>query len=312
MNQSNLCSRERFLSPEMRNETYVSKELKEVWKVLLDILEEIMRICNKYDLKWTLEGGSLLGAVRHHGFIPWDDDIDVVMPRKDYDKLVKILPNELPHYYEMQTTQVTKGFYIPHVMVRDSRTTGIDPFHVKNKCCFNMGIRVDILALDGMPKTSVLRQLVKTFITGISWATPRTMWSKDLSIKQKIKFIFGRMLLMMVGKRGVYWLRELPLRMLPMEKYEWCGSLVARNFWHPHCIRKTEWFREYKSVPFEYLDVNIPVDAERILTQQFGDWRTPVKGTAFHGGLIMDPHTPYKKVLVERFGYVSESLAKLP
>lgn len=298
------CSRENFLVPEIRDGTSVSEELKEVWKVLLDILEEIMRICDKYNLRWTLEGGSLLGAVRHHGIIPWDDDIDVVMPRKDYDKLARVLPKELPPYYEMQATGVTKDFYIPHIMVRDSRTTGIDPLHAKNKWGFNMGIRIDIMALDGMPKSALVRKLVKYYILFISAATPRTPWTPGMPFAKKLKHIFGRIFLAACGgRKGIYWLRELPLRMLPMEKYEWCGSLVARNFWHPHSIRKTAWFDEFINVPFEYLKVPVPKEYDKILTQQFKEWRTPVKGGSYHGELYFDVHTDYKTTLMNKFGY---------
>lgn len=304
--------KEHFLEAETRDGYFVDANMKASWKVLLDILEEFMRVAGKYNLKWSMEGGSLLGAIRHKGFIPWDDDIDVVMPRKDYDKLIDVLPGELPPHLYAQTTRSNADFHIPHLMICDSRTTGIDISHVKWKKHFNMGIRIDVLPLDGMP-CAPIRFLVRKYISFIMNGIPPypADWPRK-SLYAKVKYRIGRLLFLLFGNKGLYTLREFPLRMLPMERYEWCGSLCARNFWHPHSIRKTEWFREYKRVPFEYIDVNIPVDAERILTQQFGDWRKPVKGTSFHGGLILDPHTPYKKVLVERFGYVPESLAKLP
>lgn len=88
-----------------------------------------------------------------------------------------------------------------------------------------------------------------------------------------------------------------------MEKYEWCGSLVARNFWHPHSIRKTAWFDEFIKVPFEYLTIPIPKEYDKILTQQFKEWRTPVKGGSYHGELVFDVHTDYKTTLINKFGY---------
>lgn len=295
--------KEHFLEPETRDGYFVDANMKASWKVLLDILEEFIRVARKYNLKWSMEGGSLLGAVRHKGFIPWDDDIDVVMPRKDYDKLIDVLPSELPPHLFAQTTRSSSDFHIPHLMICDSRTTGIDISHVMWKKHFNMGIRIDVLPLDGMP-CAPIRALVRRYIALVMSGVPRypSDWPRK-TFRSKFYYRIGRLLFLIFGNKGLYNLREFPLRMLPMERYEWCGSLCARNFWHPHSIRKTKWFREYKSVPFEYIDVNIPIDAECILTQQFGDWKTPVKGTAFHGGLILDPYTPYKITLREKLGY---------
>ena len=64
--------------------------LRQVQLIQLEILKDFVKVCNKYNLQYFLDGGTLLGAVRHKGFIPWDDDLDVAMPRKDYDKFCKI------------------------------------------------------------------------------------------------------------------------------------------------------------------------------------------------------------------------------
>lgn len=64
----------------------ISDKMKKIWKIELAMLEEVERICKEHGLTWFMVHGSLLGAVRHKGFIPWDDDIDIAMPRKDYNK----------------------------------------------------------------------------------------------------------------------------------------------------------------------------------------------------------------------------------
>jgi len=75
-----------FLQSEYRDGYFVDATMKRVWAVELDLLEQFQNICKRHSLKYYAIGGTLLGAVRHKGFIPWDDDIDVGMPRADYDQ----------------------------------------------------------------------------------------------------------------------------------------------------------------------------------------------------------------------------------
>ena len=82
-----------FFLPEDRDGYVVSSEMKRVWAVELDLLNEFSKVCAKHGLKWFVHAGTLLGAVRHHGFIPWDDDIDVLLPREDYEHLCELGPS---------------------------------------------------------------------------------------------------------------------------------------------------------------------------------------------------------------------------
>ena len=91
-----------FFEGEERCGYYVSPEMKKVWAVELDLLSEFARVCKKHNLKWWICYGTLLGAVRHKGFIPWDDDVDVVMMRSEYDKLCEVSREEFRHPYSLQ------------------------------------------------------------------------------------------------------------------------------------------------------------------------------------------------------------------
>ena len=92
-----------FWKEEERCDYKVSKEMKQIWAVELDLLHMFDTVCKKHQLRYFASDGTLLGAIRHHGFIPWDDDIDIAMLREDYDKLCKIGPAEFKHPYFFQS-----------------------------------------------------------------------------------------------------------------------------------------------------------------------------------------------------------------
>lgn len=123
-----------------------TSELQEIWDVELGLLREFKRICDEHGLTYYLWAGSMLGAVRHEGIIPWDDDIDVAMPREDFEKFFLIAPAELPEYAFLQSDHERKLFMGGKMRLRDSRTTGFEYYEAKYGS--NLGIWIDILALD--------------------------------------------------------------------------------------------------------------------------------------------------------------------
>ena len=97
---------EDYLNEEERDGYLVTSEVKQLWAVLLDILVQIDSICKKHNIQYFLCGGTLLGAVRHRGFIPWDDDLDVMMKRNDYNRFCEVAPIELQQPYFFQTEKI--------------------------------------------------------------------------------------------------------------------------------------------------------------------------------------------------------------
>jgi len=81
----------------------VSSEMKKIWSIELDLARKLKEVCEKYHLRFYMQAGTLLGAVRHQGFIPWDDDMDFVMPREDFDILESIAHKEFTEPYFLQT-----------------------------------------------------------------------------------------------------------------------------------------------------------------------------------------------------------------
>lgn len=101
----------KFLEDEIRDGFYIPTLGKRAWAAELIVLQEVDRICSKHHIKYFAAYGTLLGAIRHHGFIPWDDDMDIMMLRKDYEKFCKVAKEELPDGFEVTTFRNHENFW---------------------------------------------------------------------------------------------------------------------------------------------------------------------------------------------------------
>ena len=125
----------------------ISHKMKQIWKVELAMLDEVDRICKKYGLTYFMVHGSLLGAVRHKGFIPWDDDLDIAMLRTDYDRFLEVAVQELKEPFSLHTFRTEKDiFWGGFARIRNGQTTGIESKELGHKG--NLGIWIDLLPLD--------------------------------------------------------------------------------------------------------------------------------------------------------------------
>ncbi|NLK86449.1 MAG: hypothetical protein GX279_03040 [Clostridiaceae bacterium] len=128
----------------------VSSEMKKIWSIELDLARKLKEVCEKYHLRFYMQAGTLLGAVRHQGFIPWDDDMDFVMPREDFDILESIAHKEFAEPYFLQTMNNSEEiFNNGKALLRNSSTTGLQ-LHRDLFKKGNHGIAIDINALDNI------------------------------------------------------------------------------------------------------------------------------------------------------------------
>ncbi len=133
--------------------------LQKLWEHEIIILDEFVRICKKHNLEYYLMWGTLIGAVRHGGFIPWDDDIDVCMPRADYKKLMKIMPSELDSRFFFQTSKTDKYHPASFSKIRMNNTA----FYAKGDNNFkrHRGIFIDIIPMDNRKRKASLFYKIK-------------------------------------------------------------------------------------------------------------------------------------------------------
>mgnify|MGYP004732721853 CR=1 FL=1 len=124
--------------------------LRKVQLTQLEIAKEVKRICDKNGIDYFMDGGTLIGAVRHRGFIPWDDDFDFGMIRNQYERFLKIAPHELGEQFFLQTWDNDKGYGLPFAKIRKNGTLYIE--EMTEKCSCHQGIFIDIFPYDDLPK----------------------------------------------------------------------------------------------------------------------------------------------------------------
>lgn len=291
-----------FLEGETRCGYYISPQMKEVWAVELDLLCEFMRVCKKHDIKWYADAGTILGAVRHQGMIPWDDDIDVMLLRDEYDKLLKVAPDEFSHPYFFQTEETDPTSAREHAQLRNSLTTGILKTETNINAPYNKGIFIDIFPIDNYPDNDTeATRLVEEINDARSKKKikyDRQFISSKALSKRIGKAVLHLLLKTRIGKNLLGYEKELA-RLLALE-----GSCKDNSTMRvaklvlpmkPRRIWQRSFFADTVYLPFEFLTIPVPSGYEPLLDCFYGDWRKFVVGTATHGGVIFNTTIPYTK-----------------
>lgn len=278
-----------FLQEETRCGYTIPAEMKRVWAIELDLLQELLRVCQKYDLHIFADGGTLIGAMRHGGFIPWDDDIDLAMMRKDYDKLCEVAEKEFAHPYFFQNIVTDEHYTHRHAQLRNSDTAAWSAKSKHPEAKFNQGIFIDIFIIDGMPYNP--RALTK-HIGRIRQA--------KLKLKIAIKatkhlpdalYRFCRNHTTWLSDKRRFEQLEKLLRSVDADQTQLLCILSLRM---THKFQNASCYKTCKFVPFEHIQIPVMEDYDEVLTTHYGDWRTPVKAPALHSTQQFDTEHSYK------------------
>jgi len=245
-------------------------ELKEIQKIETDILKYIDEVCKKNKIDYTVVGGTAIGTIRHDGFIPWDDDIDIGLTPKNYYKLLKILKKEKNDKYVLldSTTETTYTYPFPKLV--DSRTSLVENNQVPID---NYGIYVDIFMYFGMPKNKIKRLLyfynLKKYQLYFSYLSQRKVPNAKgikLIYKNLIKLIAK-----LIGKEKLIKRFEKLCNKYPIENSEYCISnwpCASRK----NQILNSSVFSKTVRHKFENIEVNIMANYDDYLTNAYGDY----------------------------------------
>jgi lipopolysaccharide cholinephosphotransferase len=286
----------------------VSSEMKKVWAVELDLLNEFSEVCEEHNLRWFVHAGTMLGAIRHKGFIPWDDDIDVVMPRVDFEKLSTMGAHEFKHPYFYQTEETDCFFARNFARLRNSDTTAILDWEKSFRFPYNQGIFIDIFPMDNIPDAEFERKDYYAQLTALNnqaWQLrnmvcfyhPKTKKGWRKMVNYYVKHLYFKYLLGKKGDYHNYLDKHHALAVSYNEKETRCMgesviSPLGRWIW------RREWVEQVEYVPFEMLVVPVPIGYDDCLKSGFGDdWRTPKQVSNLHGDVFFDVDKPYTEYL---------------
>lgn len=243
------------------------KELSidEIKEIELQILDYIDSVCKENNLHYYLSGGTLLGAIRHKGFIPWDDDIDINMPRKDYEKLLLII-NESDNKYKALSYKYETDYYYPFAKIIDSSTMVTENNTVKSS---KMGIWVDIFPIDNLPNDTKLRKRIqeKCWVYRQIWGHA-LVWKGHLS-NRGLVYKIGCLICYLYGwKRSIKQLERVAT--LIHEETKYVGKLIDCN--HKYDTMLADWFSPSVDKTFEGRMCPVPNGYDEYLTLAYGDY----------------------------------------
>lgn len=257
----------------MDNET-----LRKVQLAQLEIAKELKRVCDENGIKYFMDSGTLLGAVRHKGFIPWDDDMDFGMLRDEYEKFVAVAPKALKEEYFLQTWDTDEGYAFSFAKIRKKDTLFIET--VSQKSTAHNGVYIDIFPYDVYPdgiterkkqKREVMRYNYTLLMKGkvYPWLRHKNAIKRFLGFCKYVPYIL---------------LSKITSREKIKEKYQKARTMYNGTQSSAVCemgmmdygtmVIPSSCFEGYISLPFEDCEFSAPIDSHLYLTHAYGDYMT--------------------------------------
>lgn len=244
------------------------KHLKKLHDVQTEIMDEIAKVCEEKHLTYFLIGGTLLGAVRHKGFIPWDDDLDIAMPRKDFDIFIKECQNYLDSKFELDYISTNNKYWLPFAKIRNKNTIyqeNVQEFYHGKK-----GIWVDIFPLDyvqnsGLEKTKRREYYIKKIKATLYLKNLRKINSND-SIKKKIAITFIKL----IPNKLIHFIINKLMKGDSNETYEYFVNFGSQYGEKKQTHLKQKYFPAIE-LEFEGRMYKVPRDYDYVLRKIYGN-----------------------------------------
>lgn len=279
---------EGYLNGEIRDGFYVESTMKKAWAAEIEVLNEVDRICRQYDIQYFADWGTLLGTIRHKGFVPWDDDMDITMKREDYTRFCQIVQQE-QGALEIINFHTDPEWKDMLSRVINGRNVNYTQEHLKKYHGFPYVAGLDIFPLDYVAPTEdedeihcSMISIVEAFSANIrnNTATPEEIEQTTKDIEQMCGVKFNNLeplatQLLKLGER---------LSMMYTDEESQAVALMGDHAGpRPLDVYPKEYYSESIYMPFEYTTIPVPVGYEKILIQKYGEnYMIPYLGGTNH------------------------------
>lgn len=252
----------------------------ETQRYILHVLRSVIDILDQLEIPYYMQGGTMLGAVRHEGFIPWDDDVDLGIPRASYDRLLKEISDRLPENLELRTYQDETDHHYYFARIVDTR------YQIRRMGSLEErleNIWVDLFPLDGMPDGHVARGWHKLRLTFVRLKYHLSCFEK-VNIKRPGRPLIERIIIRfaMLTRVGKWFntRRQLDkmdrlLRKYPPEQSDWLVNFMGQTSYRFNELFKKEVYGQGKHYPFEDMQLIGPERYDDYLKSLYGDYMTP-------------------------------------
>ena len=277
-----------YLNGEIRDGFYVESTMKKAWAAEIEVLNEVDRICRQHDIQYFADWGTLLGTIRHKGFVPWDDDMDITMKREDYTRFCQIVRQEQGEL-EIINFHTDPEWKDMLSRVINGRSVNYTEEHLRKYHGFPYVAGLDIFPLDYVAPTEEedklqcsIISIVEAFSANIrnNTATPEEIEQTTKDIEQMCGVKFNNLeplatQLLKLGER---------LSMMYTDEESQAVALMGDHAGpRPLDVYPKEYYSESIYMPFEYTTIPVPVGYEKILIQKYGEnYMIPYLGGTNH------------------------------
>ena len=280
-----------FWKDEVRCEFVVPATIKQAWAAELEVLKEIDRVCRKHHITYYADWGTLLGAVRHGGFVPWDDDLDIVMKRADYERFLRIAVPDMEEGYAVQTYRNQKDFWLFMGKVVGRNHFCFEKEHLRRFHNFPYIACVDIFVLDYVykdPEKEEKRKNICKYMLGIADGIV------DGTIQDRDKEWHLHRLEQMSGQkyehvtdpvemgRYLYGEVEKCFAQVPEQEADYLVQMFPWGLKDQVHYYSKEYYGDPVYLPFEYTMIPVPPRYDQMLRERYGDYLKLVKDAGAH------------------------------
>ncbi|MCR5108025.1 MAG: LicD family protein [Lachnospiraceae bacterium] len=282
---------EYFLDSEVRDGFYIPAKMKRCWASILDVLNEIAIICNRHNIKWWMDWGTMLGLIRHGGYIPWDDDVDISMMRPDYERFLKYAKDELPKGYNIANIYNNHDYIDSLSRVVNSTKIKINQEFLEANHGFPYVSGVDVMPIDYIPRDKErLEKEIELIrhLHGLASSIDEDALYKDIPeyhgnvnhLENELRKSFSRT--KPIAQQAEIFNQQI-MSAVGYEDADMAASMGAyatRD--HFAAVFPKEYYEDFIVLNYEFIEVPVPIHYDWMLKKVFGNYMKPYRAGGTH------------------------------